>query len=294
MKPDFNYFTKLIPEDMYARTKSYICNYMAIFEPQEYVLGDVMCADDYHFLLFFSEAPVTKINNCAYKPQKGSLLAIQPWEEVYGVPNDSKKRYDKYIHIAVEKSFFRRIAKEAAGGAEYEFKRIQNIYSKQLLDLIGYFQREMMDYGEAFPIMLESICIQIVFQLLRDLGSDPEANKRRLSKDNKYINKAIQFMQEYYSADISIDDICNLIYLSPCHFKRVFKDCTGQTPYQYLMGIRLMKAKEILRESDSSIEEVARLCGFVNSGHFSTVFKRNTGMSPSEYRKLGIDKIITF
>ncbi|HHW00629.1 MAG TPA: helix-turn-helix transcriptional regulator [Clostridiaceae bacterium] len=288
MKLDFNYFIELIPRDMYSRTKSYICKYMAIFEPEEYVLGEAMCVDDYHFLLFFSDAPVTKINNCAYKPRKGSLLVIQPWEEIYGVPDDNKKRYDKYIHIAVEKNFFRRIAKEAAGGGEYEFKRIQNVYSKQLLDLIGNFQREMMDYGESFPLMLEGICIQIVFQLLRDLSADPAANKSKLSKDNKYINKAIQFMHEYYSASISINDICNMIYLSPCHFKRVFKDYTGQTPYQYLMKIRLENAKEILRENEKSIEEVAKLCGFVNSGHFSTVFKRNTGMSPSEYRKLDI------
>lgn len=286
MKLDFNYFIKHIPQDMYARTKSHICKYMAIFEPNEYVLGDVICVDDYHFLLFFSEAPVTKINNYAYKPHKGSLLVIQPWEEVYGVPDDNKKSYDKYIHIAVEKSFFRRVAKEVAGGGEYEFKRIHNTYSKQLLDLIGNFQREMMDHGESFPLMLEGICIQIVFQLLRDLSSEPAANKSKISKDNKYINKAIQFMHEYYSANISINDICKLIYLSPCHFKRVFKDYTGQTPYQYLMRIRLEKAKEILKENDDPIEEVAKMCGFVNSGHFSTVFKRNTGMSPSEYRKL--------
>jgi len=288
MKLDFNYFIEFIPKDMLSRTKSYICKYMAIFEPEEYVLGEVISVDDYHFLLFFSEAPVTKINNCAYKPQKGSLLVIQPWEEVYGVPGDDKKRYDKYIHIAVEKSFFQRIAKEAAGGGEYEFKRIQNVYSKQLLDLIGNFQREMMDYGESFPLMLEGICIQIVFQLLRDLSSDHAENKSKPGKDNKYISKAIQYMQEYYSANISINDICKLIYLSPCHFKRVFKDYTGQTPYHYLMMIRLDKAKELLKEKENSIEEIARLCGFVNSGHFSTVFKRNVGMSPSEYRKLDI------
>jgi len=285
MKPDFNYFMQTIPQDMYSRTKSYICRYMAIFEPQEYVLGKTLRVDDYHFLLFFSEAPVTNINNRAYKPQKGSLLVIQPWEEIYGVPNDSRKKYEKYIHIAVEKSFFQRIAKAAAGGGKFEFKRIQNVYSKQLLDLIGNFQRELMDYDESYPLMLEGICIQIVFQLLRDINSEPAANKSKLSKDNKYINKAIQFMQEYYSANISINDICKLIYLSPCHFKRVFKDFTGQTPYQYLMKIRLEKAKVILSEEEYSMEEVAKLCGFVNPKHFSTVFKRNLGMSPSEYRK---------
>ncbi len=288
MKQDFSYFIKTIPQDMFSRTKSYICKYMAIFEPEEYVLGEVICVDDYHFLLFFSESPVTKINNCAYQTKKGSLLVIQPWVEIYGVPNESRKKYDKYMHIAVEKNFFRRIAKEAAGGEEFEFKRIHNVYSKQLLDLIGNFQREMMDHGESYSLMIESICIQIVFQLIRDMNSDAVGNMSKISTDNKYINKAIQFMQEYYSANISINDICNLIYLSPCHFKRVFKDYTGQTPYQYLMGIRMEKAKEILREKENSMEEVAKLCGFVNSGHFSTVFKRNMGMSPKEYRKLNI------
>lgn len=285
MKLDFNYFVNIIPQDMYSRTKAHICKYMAIFEPEDFVLGEAISVDDYHFLLFFSEAPVTRINNCAYKPGKGSLLVIQPWEEVFGVPGDVKKSYEKYIHIAVEKSFFQRVAKAASGGGEYKFGRIHNVYSKQLLDLIGNYQREMMDYGESFPLMLEGICIQIVFQLLRDLNSEPVANKSRRNKDNKYINKAISFMHEYYGSDITINDICKLIYLSPCHFKRVFKDYTGQTPYQYLMRIRLEKAKEILSGKDISIDEVARLCGFVNSGHFSTVFKRIIGISPSEYRK---------
>lgn len=286
MKLDFSYFANIIPQDMYSRAKAHICRYMAIFEPEEYVLGKSLRVDDYHFLLFFSEAPATKINDCTYKPRKGSLLVIQPWEEVYGVPDETKKNYERYLHIAVEKSFFQRVAKEAAGGGEYEFKRVHNVYSKQLLDLIGNYQREMMDYGESFPLMLEGICIQIVFQLLRDLSSEPATNKTRLNKDNKYINKAIQYMQEYYGSNIGINDICSLIYLSPCHFKRVFKDYTGQTPYQYLMRIRLEKAKEILYDKEISIEEVAKLCGFVNSGHFSTVFKRVIGMSPSEFRKL--------
>ena len=85
-----------------------------------------------------------------------------------------------------------------------------------------------MDHGESFPLKLEGICIQIVFQLLRDLSSDTSENRSRLSKDNKYINKAIQFMQEYYSTNISINDICKLIYLSPCHFKEYSRSRQGR------------------------------------------------------------------
>lgn len=54
MKAKFDYFAETIPPDMYSRTKSNICQHIAIFEPQEYAVGEVICVDDYHFILFFS------------------------------------------------------------------------------------------------------------------------------------------------------------------------------------------------------------------------------------------------
>lgn len=267
---------------MYLRTKSHVCRHLAIFEPEEYTLGEVICVDDYHFLLFFSESPVTRVNGCEYKLEKDGLLVIQPWQEVYGIPFGNRK-YGKYMHIAIRKEFFMKIAAEAACGDIFEFKQIQGVYSTQLLDLVGNFQREMMNHGETYPLMIKSICSQIVFQLIRDLNCK---TVNKMGRENKYINVAMEFMEKHYSANISINDICSLIYLSPCHFKRVFKEFTGQTPYQYLIGIRIEKSKEILRKNEHSIEEAARLCGFVNSGHFSTVFKRHVNMSPTEFKKL--------
>lgn len=285
MKSDFSYFLQTIPQDMYSRTKATISRYVAIFEPEEFAVGEELCVDDYHFILFFSTPPVTRISNVDYQLKKGDMIVVQPWEKVYGVPCENIKNA-RYIHIAINKTFFQKVAEGTVLEGVFTFKRIQNAYSKQLLELIGNFQRELMDYGEVFPMMVESICTQLVFQLIREINAEPVVHRGKISKDNKYISKAIQFMQEYYNANISINDICNLIYLSPCHFKRVFKDYTGQTPYQYLMGIRLEKAKEFLRKKENTMEEVARLCGFVNSGHFSTVFKRNMNMSPTEYRRM--------
>jgi len=283
VKKDFSYFLETIPKDLYASTKSYICRHLAIFEPEDYALGETIRVDDYHFLLFFSDAPVTRVDGFECKMQKGGLLVIKPWQEVYGIPCENRK-FGKYMHIAVKKDFFLRVAAEAAGGEPFAFKRMQGAYSEQLLDLIGNFQREMMNYAETYPLMIESICTQIVFQLIRNLNCTSKAN--RAGKDNPYIHAAMEFMENHYGSNISIRDICGLIYLSPCHFKRVFKEHTGQTPYRYLMGIRIEKSKEMLRRNDHSIEEVARMCGFVNAGHFSTVFKRLVNMSPTEFRKL--------
>lgn len=285
MGKEFNYFLDIIPPDMYSRTKATICQYIAIFEPQEYALGTVISVDDYHFILFLGSAPIVRINNVEYRAKKGDMIVIQPWDEVYGVP--SNKEYGKYLHIAVKKEFFREIASEAAkeGERSFEFKHIQGQYSNHLLNLIGEFQSEIMNYGVAYQQMIRSLSTQIVFQLIRDLLAEKRANQGRIDSDNQYINKAIMFMEEHYQTNISIKDICDLIYLSPYHFKRIFKEHTGLTPHRYLMDFRLNKAKELLVKNENTIEDIARLCGFINSGHFAVAFKRSTKLSPSEYRK---------
>lgn len=289
MGSDFQYFLDIIPQDMFSRTKATICQYLAIFEPEEYALGKVLRADDYHFLLFPGTAPDVILNGVKYHMQKGDMLVIQPWDPIYGVPGDVRE-YDKYLHIAVKKEFFQEIAGEVAGEEPFVFKQVLGQYSSHLLDLIGEFQSEIMNYGQVYPQMLRSLSTQIVFQLIRYLHTDRSTRRDKNGGSNPYISKAILYMQEHYQANITINDICDLIYLSPYHFKRIFKEHTGQTPHRYLMNIRLEKAKELLVASGSTIEDIARLCGFVNAGHFAVAFKRDTKLSPSEYRKLSNQK----
>jgi len=289
MGQEFNYFLDIIPPDMYSRTKATICRYIAIFEPEEYTLGEVLYADDHHFLLFLSSAPITRINNVEYRVKKGDMLVIQPWEGIYGVPGKNKE-YGKFLHIAVKKDFFMEIASELACEGEFTFKRIKGQYSNHLLNLIGEFQQEIMNYGQSYPKMLRSFSTQIVFQLIRDLHAEQENSREEIDCKNPYISKATMFIQEHYQTNISISDICNSIYLSPYHFKRIFKEFTGRTPHQYLMDIRLEKAKELLIREKMPIEDIARQCGFVNAGHFAVAFKRGTKMSPSEYRKMHTKK----
>lgn len=167
MRMDFDYLVKAIPPEIYYKTKATISQHIAIFEPEEFAIGEVMCVDDYHFVLFLSSAPVTRVGNVEYKVKKGDMLVIQPWEEVYGVPWNTKV-HSKYLHIAVKTEFFNGIAAEIARGNQFAFKHIHGRHSPQLLDLIGLFQLELMNYGDAYPQMLHSLSTQIVFQLIRD------------------------------------------------------------------------------------------------------------------------------
>ena len=95
----------------------------------------------------------------------------------------------------------------------------------------------------------------------------------------------MEYMVAFYNANIRIDDICKQIHLSPYYFIRIFKKSTGLSPHEFLLSIRIGKAEEILKKGDYSIGEVAKFCGFANTAHFSTYFKKVKGISPSEYKR---------
>lgn len=99
MGSEFEYFKKTIPPDVYASSKTTICQHIAIFETDKYALGKAICVDDYHFILFFGSAPSIRINNVEYRVKKGDMSVVQPWQEIYGIPGKTKD-FGKYLHIA--------------------------------------------------------------------------------------------------------------------------------------------------------------------------------------------------
>ena len=73
--------------------------------------------------------------------------------------------------------------------------------------------------------------------------------------------------------------------MSVCWFIRCFKRYMGVTPMQYLISIRMNRAKELLRNTDYSIQEISSLVGYENPLYFSRLFQRQTGRPPSVYRR---------
>ncbi|MFH9069804.1 helix-turn-helix transcriptional regulator [Streptomyces alboflavus] len=68
------------------------------------------------------------------------------------------------------------------------------------------------------------------------------------------------------------------------HFLRAFKEAYGETPGQYLSRRRIERAEDMLRSADLSVTDICMLVGFTSVGTFSSTFKRQTGLTPSEYR----------
>lgn len=283
MKSRFDDFIEKIPRNIHNNTKAYIGKNVAVFIPDTYVIEKPMTHEDYHFVIFHTTPPPVTMNNKEYNLKSGTLLCMSPGTQikVRAVKNKSQA---KYVAISIKKDFLERVLSKI--GATKIIKPViyDNNYSYKTLDLLEFFMQEFIYLNSPSELMIESLETQITIQLLRDMGLDPIVNKINQSQEKSYVEQAIRYIESYYNSNITINEICNIIYISPCHFQRIFKNATNKTPYQYITEFRINKSKEKLNEENISISEVAILCGFLSSGHFSTVFKKNEGQTPSQYR----------
>lgn len=99
------------------------------------------------------------------------------------------------------------------------------------------------------------------------------------------INTAINYLWENVNTEFSLKNLCKTVNLSPHYFIRLFKDNTGKNPYEYYMDIKIEKALEYLKASKYSITEIGFILGFSSHSHFTSIFKKKVGITPSEYIK---------
>jgi AraC-like DNA-binding protein len=92
------------------------------------------------------------------------------------------------------------------------------------------------------------------------------------------------FIDSHFDEPINLDTIADEACFSKFHFIRIFKKIYQQTPHQYLTRVRLEKAKTLL-QSHIPVAEACYACGFESISSFTTLFKKNTGLTPADYRR---------
>ena len=93
------------------------------------------------------------------------------------------------------------------------------------------------------------------------------------------------FFDKNICLDITVTDICDSFYISTSTLYRVFKEKFDMSPKQFIIDLRIRKAKQLLSEQLLRISEISDNCGFSNPYHFCRLFKLHTGTTPLQYRK---------
>jgi AraC family transcriptional regulator len=101
---------------------------------------------------------------------------------------------------------------------------------------------------------------------------------------NRVLQRAIEFMQSNMARSIQLEDVARAAGLSSFHFAHLFKQTTGMGPHRYLTLARVERLKELLRVTETTLDELALSVGFADQSHMTRVFKRFTGATPKAYR----------
>lgn len=99
------------------------------------------------------------------------------------------------------------------------------------------------------------------------------------------MNNAVQYFHENYNQQICIEDYAATQNMSVSWFIRNFKEYTDATPTQYLLSLRISNAQTLLETTNYNVTEISEIVGYDNPLYFSRLFKKQIGMSPSDYRK---------
>lgn len=137
--------------------------------------------------------------------------------------------------------------------------------------------------------MLKAYLMQLLLLVIREQCEPVEsaAGYSFESVNKKYVvEQMVNYFEDHYNEKISLDQIAENMYLSPFYISKIFKSETGDTPIRHLINIRLEKAKDILESGwGGSIQEVAGSVGYDDAYHFSKLFKKRYGVSPSHVKK---------
>ena len=107
----------------------------------------------------------------------------------------------------------------------------------------------------------------------------------RSARSNTVVDTVKAYIGENYAQRLTKADIAAQVFLNPDYLAKLFKKETGTALTDYLTQVRIEKAKALLRDETISLTDVATQTGFDYYSYFSTIFKRATGVSPSDYRK---------
>ncbi|UJF34903.1 response regulator [Paenibacillus hexagrammi] len=119
-------------------------------------------------------------------------------------------------------------------------------------------------------------------QLDRLLDELTEERKRR---QFGVMERAKSYIHDHYKLEISMEQTAEAVNLSPYYFSKMFKLHVGETFIDYVTGLRIEEAKQLLEQEELSFKEICYMSGYHDPNYFSRIFKKTTGVTPTEYRK---------
>lgn len=230
----------------------------------------------YSFVLTFDDKGNFQAKGNNITPAPGEVVAIDPGSLHHELPGQEQSRY---IAILVSHTLHDREARQYdLAGKAYDFLRF--LPGPELINLLKEFMTEHEAGLPGGQAVLAAVSIRITHSILRaahGVNSSAPHISNRIE-----INRVVEYLHHRYGEKVTVDEMAAVAAMSPSHFSRVFRKETGHSPLNYLIDLRLAKARRLLVSGETCVTSVALRCGFASHSHFTDTFRKRFGCPPSD------------
>lgn len=247
---------------------------------------------DYEIEFFLDSKGFMIIEDTKYPTHKGDLVFRRPGQLVQGI-----MPYSCYLIC------FDLTGKSDKSMENYIFgekQAFQNYYLNVMIDsilpvfhpnssekyhyLFDSILREFIHYNQFSPVLLKSLVLQIIFELNKDVINPLNSVKIPSTAQYKMLENIIKYIQNNVKNKLSLNELSEVTHLSPNYFHKIFTEAMGATTNEFVTRVKINRGKELLVRTDSSVASIAVQCGFENTPYFSYLFKKQTNLTPGEFR----------
>ena len=227
----------------------------------------------YEIEYILEDGGYSHINGNTYQIKKGNVIVAKPGSIRFTeVPFRTL-----FVHLIVEDND---IASMLDKCPDFFSPENGDDYQNALLEIISASAsdapyKEINVYEKLFSL----------FSLLMT-NAELYTNRSEEAKSNiGVIKAALDFMDNNFRENITLEDVARHVHLSRIYFRSVFVAATGQTPYKYIRSKRLSSAKQLILTTNKSFSEIAVECGFSSQSYMNSVFREEFDKTPKQFRE---------
>jgi AraC family transcriptional regulator len=216
------------------------------------------------------------------RDQKKGTICVIPSGHPFAVDFEGES---EHLAIFLDPTLVVRAALESRVSEKIEVIESSNP-SDPVINTIGLaLMAELESHPDDGQRYVESLANILALHLVRHY-STPSNGDRKFTGglSGHKLRLMNDFIEKNYARDLSLDELAGVAGMSTFHFAREFKRATGTAPHQYLMKLRIERAKELLAKSEMPLVDVSFQVGFSHQSHFSRLFRKATGTTPQSYR----------
>jgi AraC family transcriptional regulator len=190
-----------------------------------------------------------------------------------------------FFAFAVEESFVTEIWRKAFDGTgDYFIGTSVGVEDPVIGRLAALGRLELNEGGAGGRLYLEGLASALAVHLLRNSGlwRSPIPHKGGLAP--RQIRRVLDYIEAHLTDELGLVELAAIVELSPHYFGEAFRISIGTSPHRYVMERRIKWARDLLRDEDRPIHDIAYAAGFSSQSHFTANFRRVTGVTPGRFR----------